>query len=170
MKNFMSPRGFTLIETLIYVAIFGILVTALTSFASALITTRIANQLVFEVNDQGSQAIKILTQTLRNAKQVNSPTIGNTAANLSIVTESPATSPTVFSASGGVLYITEGSDSSVALTNKNVTVSNLLFSNVSHATTPNSIKVSFTLTSTSTKSSIVAPYTATFDGTGTLRK
>lgn len=166
MKRIHLQKGLTLIETLIYVAIFSIFVTGLVNFSSSLSATRLHAQGVLEVNDQGSQALKLITQTLRNGSSVNSPTIGNSGASLSVVTNTGATSPTVFSLSGGVLYITEGSGSPVALTNSKVVVSNLTFSNFSRASTPNIVKVSFTLTSASARD----PYAVDFEGSGALRK
>ena len=161
-----NHRGFSLIEIIVYVAIFSILVVVLASFLNSITSTRLHSQIVLEVNDQGSSAIKTIAQTLRNASSVNSPTMGSIASSLSVLTVSPATSPTVFSESGGVLYITEGSGSPVALTNNKVVVSNLTFSNFSRSSTPDIIKVSFTITSISVNS----PYTVNFDGSGALRK
>lgn len=166
MKKTNLQKGISLVETIVYVAIFSLFVIGLAQFSTTLSTTRLHTQGVLEVNDQGSQAIKLITQTLRNGSSVNSPTIGNSGASLSVVTNTPATSPTVFSLSGGVLYITEGAGSPVALTNSKVVVSNLTFSNFSRASTPNIIKVSFTITSASTRD----PYSVNFDGSGALRK
>lgn len=166
MKKITMQRGMSLVETLIYVAIFSIFVVGLAGFSNSLGSARLHSQVVFEVNDQGSHAIKTITQTLRNAIQVNSPTIGTGGTSLSVVTHSPASSPTVFSESGGVLYVTEGSGSPVALTNNKVVVSNIAFSNLSRPNTPPIIKIHFMLTGISAKD----PYSVTFDGSGALRK
>jgi len=162
----LGSAGMSLVETIVYVAIFSIFVIGLAQFSTTLSTTRLHTQGVLEVNDQGSQALKLITQTLRNGSSVNSPTIGNNGSSLSIDTDVPATNPTVFSESGGVLYITEGADSPIALTNNKVVVSNLSFSNLSRASTPNIIKISFTITNIDARD----PYSVTFDGSGALRK
>lgn len=166
MKKINTQRGISLIETIVYIAIFSIFVIGIAQFSTTLTTTRLRTQGVLEVNDQGSQIIKLITQTLRNGNSVNIPTIGSSGSNLSINTGVPATNPTVFSESGGVLYITEGTDSPAALTNNKVVISNLAFSNFSRANTPNIIKVSFTITSASTRN----PYSVNFNGSGALRK
>ena len=114
--------------------------------------------------------MKTITQTLRNASGVNSPTISNIASSLSVVTTSPSTTPTVFSESGGVLYITEGTGGAVALTNNKVVISNLLFSNFSRPSTPNIIKISFKITSGTIGSSLGGSYSYTFNGSADLRK
>lgn len=166
MKKNNYQKGISLVETIIYVAIFSIFVIGLAQFSSNLSTTRLHTQGMLEVNDQGSQVIKLITQTLRNGSSVNSPTIGNSGSSLSINTETPATNPTIFSQNGDTLYITEGTGQPIALTNNKVIMSNLTFSNFSRVDTPNIIKISFTLASTSTRD----PYTINFDGSGALRK
>jgi Tfp pilus assembly protein PilW len=172
-KTGTRPRlvcGFTLVETIVYVAIFSLFIVGVVSFLSNMSGTRLHNQMILEINDQGAKAMKTITQVLRNGSNVNSPTIGNTAFNLSVVTGVPATSPTVFSESSGVLYMQEGSGSLVALTNNKVVVSNLLFSNFSRPDTPNIIKISFKLTSINATSSPSGQYSFTFNGSGALRK
>jgi Tfp pilus assembly protein FimT len=166
MKKNNLQKGISLAETIIYVAIFSIFVIGLAQFSTTLSNTRLHTQGVLEVNDQGSQAIKLITQTLRNGSSINSPTIGNSGSSLSIDTGVGATNPTVFSEIGGVLYINEGGGGNVALTNNKVVVSNLTFSNFSRTSTPNIIKISFTITSTNARD----PYSVNFDGSGALRK
>lgn len=166
MKKQNYQKGISLVETIVYVAIFSIFVIGLSQFSTTLSSSRLNAQAVLEVNDQGSQVIKFITQTLRNGNAVNSPTIGNSGSILSIDTGVGGTNPTVFSESNGVLYISEGGSSDIALTNNKVVVSNLTFSNYSRSSTPNIIKISFILTSADTRN----PYTVTFDGSGALRK
>ena len=170
IKNYKKKSGFSLVEILIYIAIFSVFVISLVSFNSSLTASRLHNQMMLEVNDQGEKVMKIITQTLRNSSQVNSPTIGSAANNLSVVTGVPVNDPTVFSLSGGVLYITEGAGSPVALTNNQVITSSLLFSNFSRSSTPNIIKVSFTLASIALSSSPGGTYSFTFNGSAALRK
>lgn len=165
-----NKKGFSLVETIVYVAIFSIFIGGASSFLNIMSSTRLNNQMILEINDQGSKVMKTITQSIRNGSQVNSPTIGNTAFNLSIVTNAASTSPTVFSESGGVLYIKEGAGSDVALTNNKVIVSNLLFSNLSRADTPNIIKISYTLTSINSTTSASGQYSFTFNGSSGLRK
>ncbi len=166
MKKDNFQKGISLVETIVYVAIFSIFVIGLAQFSTTLSSTRLHIQGTLEVNQQGSQALKLITQTLRIGSSINNPTIGNSGSSLSIDTGVPATNPTVFSLVAGVLYITEGSDSPVALTNNKVVVSDLTFSNLSRSNTPNIIKTSFTLTSTSTRD----PYAVSFSGSSALRK
>lgn len=168
--NLKNIKGFSLVETIIYVAIFSVFIAGTASFLNTMTSSRLNNQMVLEINDQGSSAMKTMTQSIRNANQVNSPTITNTAFNLSLVTNMASTSPTVFSQSGGILYMSEGAGFPVALTNNKVVVSNLTFSNLSRPDTPNIIKISFRLTSTNATSSSSGQYSFTFNGSGALRR
>lgn len=170
MKIVKEKSGFSLVETLVYIAIFSVLIISITSFFGTMSSSRIRNQLTLEVNDQGAKVMKTITQALRNASQVNSPTIGNTGASLSLVTVNPVTSPTVFSLNNGAISVTEGSGSAVVLTNNKVIVSGLTFSNLSHPSTPNIIKISYTVTSSTTASGLGGQYSFTFNGSGALRK
>ncbi len=162
-------QGFTLIEMLVYTAIFSVMIFALVAYMSTLSQSQIRNQAVLEVNDQGVQALRVITQNLRNATVINSPTLGTSANSLSVNTTSAGTTPTLFTLSGGILYLTQGTNAAVALTNNKVTVSNLSFSNVSRPSTFGTVKVSFTLTSITNSSKAEYNYSNTFYGSGTLR-
>lgn len=158
MKKNNSQRGISLVETIVYVAIFSVFMIGLAQFSSTLHSARIQSQEKLEVNDQGTQAIALITQTLRNATLLSSPTAGASASSSSLT----ATIPVVFSESSGVLYVTENGGSPIALTNNKVTVSNINFSNLTTSGAPNIIQIRFTLSGDN--------YTKEFYGSATLRK
>ena len=161
--------GISLVETIIYVAIFSMIVTTFVTFSSSMTTSRLHNQMTLEINDQGSRAMKTITQAIRNASIVTSPTIGNADSSLTLSMYSSPVNPTIFSVSSGILYITEGAGSQIALTNSKVIVSNLTFSNFSRASTGDIIKVSFTLSS-ATSGGLGGSYSYTFNGSAQVRK
>jgi Tfp pilus assembly protein PilV len=166
-EKLQKNTGISLVETIIYVAIFSMIVTTFVSFSSSMTTSRLHNQKVLEVNDQGGRVMKMLTQSIRNADVVNSPTIGNNASSLSLNMYQIGVSPTVFFLDAGVLYITEAGGAQVALTNNKVIVSDLNFSNFSRVNSPDIIKISFTI------SSVVSgggDYSYVFNGSAQLRK
>ena len=165
MRRNNLQRGISLVETIVYVAIFSLFIIGLAQFSTTLSKTRLHTQGVLEVNDQGSQAIKLITQTLRNASSVNSPNVGSSASTLNLTLDS-VPGNTIFYENGGVLYINEGPGAPIELTNNKVVISNLTFFNLSRANTPNIIKISFTLTSVDARD----PYSVNFDGSGALRK
>jgi Tfp pilus assembly protein PilW len=164
-KSRANINGVTLVETLLYVAIFGVMIVAFTTFSKSLVSNRMQSQSLFEVNDQGEAVLKTITQTLRNADQVNSPSAGNTTDSLSVDTASSGTSPTIFSVVDGVLNIKEGGGEVIPLTNSKVVVSDLVITNLSRPDTVNAVKVSFKLTSATNSN-----YFVTFQGSGGPRK
>ncbi len=139
-------QGFTLIELLLYVSVASIILLVTSLFLSTLLQSRIKNQTIAEVEQQGLQAIQIMTQTIRNAATINSPGQGATAATLSIDTYTSGNNPTIFDLSSGALRMKEGAGSAIALTNSRVSVSSLTFQNLSRSSTPGIIRIQFTIT------------------------
>jgi prepilin-type N-terminal cleavage/methylation domain-containing protein len=161
--------GFTLIEMLVYVAIFSIIVGALVSFMLLMSQSRINNQIVLEVNGQGTEVVRVITQALRNAVNINTPATSTSASLLSINTTLASTTPTTFTITSGVLYKTEGINPSVALTNSKVIVSNLNFSNLSKTATFGTVRVSFTISDNSASAQAQYNYSANFYASASLR-
>lgn len=139
--------GMTLIEMIIYVSIFSMVVISFISFQSNMTATRINNQRILEINDQGQKIMKIITQTIRNSNNVNTPTVGNSSDSLNLNMYDVNINPTIFSNLDGILYIQEGGGPSIALNNNKAILSNLNFSNFSSSGTADIIKISFTLSS-----------------------
>src|SRR3989344_2245720 len=146
MKNYQ--KGFTLIELLLYVAIASIIVFTTAYLLQFTLQSRVKNQTITEVEQEGAQVTQLITQTIRNGTAINSPTIGNSANSLSVNVITGANSPTVFDLSSGAVRIKEGASAAVNLTSSRVTVSSLDFQNLSRVDTPNTIRISFTISFT----------------------
>lgn len=166
-----NNRGFTLIELLLYIAIVSVVVFVIAGLITSVLQSRVKNQTVADVEQEGAYVMQLITQTVRNATAVNSPAIGASSASLSVNVTSAPSSPTVFDSSAGVLRITEGAGSPVSLTSSHVTVSSLLFKNLSVAALPQgSIRISFTITHVNTSGRNEFTYSKTFTGAADLRK
>jgi type II secretory pathway pseudopilin PulG len=172
MKRFCKLRkGFTLVEMLLYVAISSIMLFSLSLLLTFLLSSRIKNQSIGDVNQQGLQVMQLVTQTIRNAKSIDSPAIGLTSNTLSVTMFDPLHSPTIFAVVNGVMQITEGSGASIALTNSHVTVSSLLFQNISSASsTDRIIKVSFVIDHKNPSGRNENSFSKSFTGSATLRQ
>ena len=102
-------QGYTLIELLLYVAIMGALLTTVTFFFGTVISARVKDQTVLEVNDQGTALMSYITQTIRNATSISIPTIGTSGPSLTLVVPTGSLSPTIFDLSGTTLgFKTDG--------------------------------------------------------------
>ena len=161
--------GFTLIELVLYIGIASIMLLVTSVFLSTLLESRIKNQTIAEVEQQGIQAMQIITQTLRNADEIVAPKEGKTAGSLSLrpfnISES-----TVFDISGGAIRITEGAGSAVLLTNLRVTAAALTFQNLSRANTPGTIRISFTLAHVNPAGRNAYNFSKIFYGSASLRR
>jgi len=165
----MNNKGFTLIELLLYVALASIMLGAISIFMSNMLSARIKNQTIMEVENQGMLTTRRIEQAIRNANSINSPTLGTLAGNLSLAMASSTISPTVFSVSGNVLSIQEGVGSAVQLTNSRVRIIGLNFLNASLADTPGSLKFQFTISAVTTTGRFEQNYSRIFYGSASLR-
>ena len=144
MNNY--KKGFTLIELLLYVSIVGAIVLSIAGFLSLLMQSRVKNQTIAEVEQQGVSVMQIITQTVRNATAINTPTQGQTVTSVSVNVVDSTKNPTIFDLSSGVIRIKEGASATVDLTNSRITASSLTFQNLSRTGTPGTIRIQFTLT------------------------
>ena len=169
MKKNHIQKGMTLIETLVYTAIFTMFVVTLASFANTTNSTRLRNQTTQEVNHQGSLVVRTMTQSIRNSVAINEPVISNSGTLISLQTSSSSTNPTIFYVATGTLYMIEASSTPVALTNNRVTIQDLVFSNLSRTSTPGTIRIRFDLKNADTLIKKEEQYIKKFYGTASIR-
>lgn len=168
---FTSQKGFSLVEMLLYVAISSVMLFSLSLLLSFLFGGRVKNQSITDVNQQGLQVMQLITQTVRNAKSVDSPALGATDTSLSLTMSDPLLSPTVFDISSGTVRIKEGSNPLIPLTNSHVTVSSFIFQNISStSSTDRIVRLSFTMDHSNPSSRNENSFTKTFTGSATLRQ
>ncbi|MDP3973695.1 MAG: hypothetical protein Q8P92_02570 [Candidatus Daviesbacteria bacterium] len=142
MKNFQ--KGFTLIELLLYVSLVGAMILTVSALLSLLMQSRVKNQTISEVEQQGVQVMQRITQTGRNATDVNFTS--------------------AFDLSGGAIR-----ENSIALTNTRIVASALTFTNLSRAGTPGTIRIQFTLTHVNPEGRQEYNFSKTFYETATIR-
>jgi len=166
--------GYTLIELLLYIAIFSIVISSVTFLATTILAERTRNQAIAEVNYEGEAVMDLMSQTVRSSTAVATPTRGNSTTQLSLTTRTSANNPTVFDSfnDGTVnrLRLSEGSPATITkLTNARVTVSNLSFVNESVTVGYDSIKIQFTLSAQAASARGEFNYQKTFFTTATRR-
>ena len=146
VKSQMSnvQKGFTLIELLLYVSIVGAMILSVSAILPLLMQSRVKNQTIAEVEQQGIQVMQLITQTGRNATDINFTS--------------------AFDLSGGTIR-----QNSIALTNSRIVASNLTFTNLSRAGTHGTIRIQFALTHINPSGRNEYDYNKTFYGTASLR-
>ena len=168
LKKFNT--GFTLIELLLSLSITSFILIMTTVFLSTLLESRVKNQTITQVEQQGLYVMQMITQTVRNATTINTPATGITTGTLSVNTITPALNPTTFDLSGDVIRIKEGGGNAIDLTNSRVTASDLTFQNLSRAGTPGTVRISFILTYKNNTGRNEYTFSKTFISSGTLRQ
>jgi type II secretory pathway pseudopilin PulG len=170
MKLTSSQKGFTLVELILYVSICSILLLTISSFLTFLLGARVRSQSITEVNQQGFQVLSLITQTIRNGRSIQVPSMGMASSTLSVTTGDALLNPTIFNISSTTLQIKEGSKNAIALTNSRVRVSGLTFENISSgSSTEKIIRISFTVDSVNQSGRSEYSFTKSFTGSATLR-
>jgi prepilin-type N-terminal cleavage/methylation domain-containing protein len=154
--------GFTLVELLLYSVLIGVLVLAASGVLTILQRQMVRSQVIREVEEQGTAVMQIINQTIRNSTGITSPSTGSSGSSLTITVSTVGSSPTVIDLASGVLRITEGAGSPIALTSSKVTVSSLTFNNYSRASTPGTVRITFTVSYNTTGAPAEYTYSKTF--------
>ncbi len=126
--KFRNRKAFTLIETLIYIAILGGLLAYFISFTLSISNSRSKSYVASEVNANARIALETIAQKIRLADDVVQPDLGASSDTLSL--DMPDTgNHLVFSLEQGVLIYTQASNS-YNITSDEVNITNLLFTNL----------------------------------------
>jgi len=155
----MKKRGFTLFELILYVSITSTILVAVIGFAFLLLSVQVKSQVITEVEQQGIQVLQIVSQHIRNAETITSPTAGSSASSLTLDDEGVTI---VFSESDGEFQMTEDGGDSISLTNDRVTISGLNFTNLTKTGTPSIIRTEFTITHVNLEGRNEYDYSKTF--------
>lgn len=163
------PRGFTLIELLLYISVASVMMLSLIFFVSILLQSRIKNQVIADIEQQGVRIVQLMGQSIRNAQGINSPTAGNSANSLSIDVVNAVTDPTLFERSGNIIQTKEGAANAIDLTSSKIIASGLSFQNLSKPGTQGIIRFQFTLTHMNPENKNEYNFSKTFYGSASLK-
>lgn len=159
--------GFTLIETLIYIAITGVILVSFVFFSLSISDSRDKSYVVQEVQANSRLALNLIAQKIRRADDVITPTEGN--SNNSLTLDMPVPDPDMtFSIIGGVINITEGAVDTPITSNK-INVSNLTFTNLAGIGERDNIRVELVMEYKAT-GDVEFTYSESIDTAVSLRK
>lgn len=124
----MNKRGFTLIETLVYIAILGMVVSSIVAYSLSLSGARNKNYVAQNVQANSRTMLSIMGEKIRASSVVVTPSAGATSNQL--VLDMPGVLPNIiFSVFNSQLIMTEVGSPDVALTDSRVVVTGLVFTN-----------------------------------------
>ena len=129
----MNRKGFTLVETIIYIGIIGAVAASFVSFSIFISNSRNKTYVGQEVQANSRTALNFISQKIKMSNGVNIglSTFDIDPGVLSLSMANPAVNPTIFSldADNGILQITEGANPPVNVVSNKIKVTNLMFTN-----------------------------------------
>lgn len=120
-----KKNGFTLIELLLYIAIVSFVLTSLVQFGWTIINASSKSSTQQEVYSQARLISERIKYEIRNAFGVNSIT----PSQISLITATAATNPTIISYSNGNLSIKQGTGAVQNLNSTNILLPSFVFTN-----------------------------------------
>lgn len=112
--------GFTLIELLLYVTITSMMLSGISFFLSTLLESRVKNQTIAEVEQQGLQVMQTITKAARGAGSVTSPALGASSTSLTFGTAVPNSTQSGSGPSIVVTGLTNGTAYTFTVTATNI--------------------------------------------------
>lgn len=165
-----SIKGFTLIEVLLYISLAAFTLLATSTLFFFVIQSRLKQQAISEVEEQGTMMLSVVTQAVRNAKDFSDLTPGTSnATSLTLTVPTEEANPTIFDLVDGTFRSTKGSGSTVALTSPRVAMTNLSFHNLGQTATTGTVRIQFTLSTVNPTGMREFSYQQTFYGSATTR-
>jgi prepilin-type N-terminal cleavage/methylation domain-containing protein len=140
-----NQAGFTLVELLIYIAIFSIFSIFLVSILSTFTRIQVRQVGVNEVNHQINFVSTVIQSMVKKSSLINMPD-GIVTSTINLRMASSTLDPTIIYASGTAIYMVQGNNSPTMLTDSNVNVTN--FSAIKYPTSGGSyiVQVNLSLT------------------------
>ena len=149
-KVFKNNKGFTLVETLLYIGIFSILIVILFQLLSSIFDVQLESQSTSSVSMDGRFILNRFNYDIGQATSISIPSLGTSGQTLRFLTG--GTTYTYSLTNGNVTLTSSPSESVDQLNGFNTTVSNINFLRLGDVNGKNDIiTFSFTLTSKTVK-------------------
>ena len=140
-----NGAGFTLIETLIYIAIIGGVVATFVNFSLTISDSRNKTYVVQEVQANARTALDLITQNIQSANGINTSIsiFGSDPGLLSLSMTSSTLNPTVIGLSedDGILEMKQGTSASTTITSDELNITNLIFTNLTASSTRENVRI-----------------------------
>lgn len=129
-----NHSGFTLIETIVYLALMAIVVSGYISFALSMSALRQKMYIIQEVQANSRVSMNIMSQKIRSAANIVEPAvIGATSSVLILDMAGTGISTSTFSLIDDMLYLTNDLGTPINLTSRQIRIENLVFTKLSES-------------------------------------
>jgi len=167
-----APKGFTLLEFILYFALISIVVGMISAFAVDVVKTRAKTAAIAEVEQNMRFGMQRILRTVRQATKLNvgSSVFDSATGVLSLDMPDAAATPTVFDLSDGVLRVKEGAAAAVAITSPDVRITSLRFSKDNGAGNNVAVSVGLDVAYDTDNPDVLFRYSSSASSTGVIRK
>lgn len=169
VPNSCSRRGFTLVETVIYIGLLSVIISFVLVVFYQIVGSGNQNRDRIEIDAEANFLMQKMIWALVDAQAINQPTVNTTSSVLSVNKYNYSQNSIVFDLSQNNLRISKASSTPVILNNGRVSLSRLIFEHDPQSlNTPESVKV--TLGVVTTDAATPVPASTTITDTIYLRK
>ncbi len=152
----MNQRGFTLIETLVYLGLFALLLGGAVVAAYNVVESSGRNLTQAMVQEEGGFLAAKINWAISGATGVNLPLLGNTSSELQLSKTSGAVDIDLDPATNKDMRISVGGGSALTLNNSNVSVTPLQFQHLGAANAAEWVTATFTLSVKTPEGHVIA--------------
>ncbi len=164
-----NKKGFSLLETILYIILMAMILSTLALFLLQLTSARAKTRVISDVLSGAHLIEQRLSEAVRHAQAINVATsvFGTDPGVLSLEMTDATRDPTVFSlsANDGQFQMSQDGGAATTLTPSNLQITNLVFTNLTGADDVGIIQVQFTVSTTSTSGSKPFSYDQSFQTT-----
>lgn len=160
-KENKKQSAFTLIEVILFTALFSIFIISMSAFINTVISVKAKNIIILDIERQGEYISSLIYESIVNSQSLNSPSSG-VSTSLSLNTNYSNLNPTIYRITNDRITIKEGTASEIYLNSENINAEDLIFSENSALNTPNNITATFTLSTNSDRSGSEFNYSQDF--------
>ena len=164
------PRGFTLLETLLFIGASSIIVLIVAGLLHLILVAQTKQTIISEINETGIRALAVISSVVQDSSTITALSIGQNGSSLTLDRRNLADTPTILDIANSTLRLTEGGQTPSALHSSRINASGLEVTNLSPTTsTPGVVDIRFTLSSINPSSRAEYEYSKTFQSAFSLR-
>ena len=169
-----NQSGFTFIELIIYLAIVGSILTSMVLFSLRILDTRTKTGTIQQVQANTRTAVDFISRQIRSSENINvgASTFNSDPGVLSLQMADSAVNPTVFQLDqdDGTLTVTQGANPTQNITDQNINVTNLVFTNLTGSNPRENVQIEITIEYNNPENSSIYDASETIMTNVTIRK
>ncbi len=141
IKSKRKKRGFTIVETLVYIALISVVLGSFVSFGVYMADLRVKAAAIQTVEESAMISLNLISSHIKRSDSIVIPAPGDEATSTLYLDMPDGNSDIIYSLENGILYITEGAASAVQLTGDGIEILDLSFNNIAKLNQQDSIYI-----------------------------